>query len=101
MAEKFDYRFEQLTKANWVAWKCHTLRVLRAMGLEEYVLEPEMKDSSKAHRALAVLSSALDAEHRHATLNCNTARDLWTTLEAMFENKTITSLGHLIKRFSS
>lgn len=87
-----EYHLEKLTKGNWVAWKCHTLRVFKAMGLQDYLLCDD-KEGKLADKACAVLSGALDAEHRHSTLSYSTAKEIWLALESTYENKTMTSLA--------
>jgi len=100
-AEKTDYRIVVLGDDNYITWKWHMTMVLKAKGLfacveSDLVLEPD-----KAVQATTLLASALSELNMQRVINCNSAFEIWRTLEANFENKSATERTMLLEKFTS
>lgn len=84
--EKFDGR-------NFKQWKFQIKCALRAKGVDIYDLKPEKADQLEAWNkkdgmAMFILTSSMDLNQISLIENCETAKEVMTKLEAIYEHKS-------------
>lgn len=95
-----DYRITVLGEDNYVTWKWQVTMVLTTKGLYECVTGTN-SDVSKNRQAATFLASVLSQQNMQRVINCTTAQEIWTALEANFENKSSTERAMLMEKFTS
>lgn len=98
--DKTDYRTVILTDENYVTWKWHMSMVLATKNLSECITGTET-NPVKLRQAATLIGSSLNDSNMQKVINCTTAQEIWSTLEAHFENKSSTERGMLLEKFTS
>lgn len=99
--DKLEYRINALNEDNYVTWKWQIMMVLKNKGLLDSITTKRTTETSRDKQAALIIASALSQQNMQRVINCNTAYEIWTTLEASFENKSSTERAMLLERFHS
>lgn len=105
--DRSDYKIVHLGEENYVTWKWHMTMILTTKGLFDCVEEetpgggPIQTDETKQCQAATLIAGALSEANMQRVVNCNTAFEIWTALEASFENKSSSERTMLLEKFHS
>lgn len=90
MEDDNKYRIEILDGSNYAIWKWQMLSILKAKGLNGVInaAKLESADLPKDSQAHALIASSLNRSNKMKVINCQTAKDIWTRIESIYENKT-------------
>jgi hypothetical protein len=103
MADHSDmdkFQFIILGDNNYTTWKWQMSMILKTKGLYGSATQ-DTGDASQRGRAAVLLASALSQDNMRRVINCETAYQIWTTLEANYENKSSTERAMLLEQFTS
>lgn len=100
VVDKSDFRLIVLDDDNYITWKWQMEMILKTKGLHECI-KGNCMDENKNRHAATVLASALSQLNMQRVINCNTAEEIWSTLESIFENKSATERSMLLEKFTS
>ena len=98
--DKHDFKITVLGEDNYTTWKWQVVMILKAKGLYDCVTGVETNEA-KNRLAAILLGSALSQLNMQRVINCETAHEIWTALEASFENKSSTEKSMLMEKFTS
>lgn len=97
--DRNDYRLMILQEDNYTAWKWQMTMVLQSKNLWKYVNDPTVPLDSKANQAAIFLGTTLSENNMLRVINCTTARQIWITLESIYENKSSSEKQMLLSKF--
>lgn len=97
--EKIEYKLVILTEDNYTAWKWITTMVLKSKGLWTLVSQPNQQNQPREKQAAILLGTALNYDNMLKVINCQTAHEIWTTLETIYENKSSSEKQMLLGKF--
>lgn len=83
-----EYIIHVFDGTNYVIWKRHTENILEALNLLDIVKEHDDNRRYEERKARTLLTSALNEENQMKVISCKTAAEIWSRLEAIYENKT-------------
>lgn len=98
--DKFEHSIPKLTGDNWQAWKWQIHNILDAKKLRQ-VLTSEEINTGEELTVRQILSCSLDQKVVNKVIHCQTAQQIWSTLQSSYENKTSFALTDLIGRMNS
>ena len=98
--DRHEYCLTILREDNYATWKWQITMVLKTKRLYDSVIG-QCADPSKNRQAATFLASALNQQNMQRVINCTTANEIWTSLEATFENKSSTERTMLMEKFTS
>lgn len=99
-----EYKIAILGEDNFTTWKWQMEFILNEKGLLEIVKTPTLagyQPTKKDLQASSILASSLSQLNMQRVINCRTANEIWTALEASFENKSMTERTMLMDQFTS
>ena len=95
-----QFKVPTLDGKNFTAWKYAMKAVLESNGLDTYVygavVAPDGID--KPLRAKSILISSLNEQYLLKIIHCNSAREIWTCLESIYEVKSARAVHMLWKQ---
>ncbi|UYV75490.1 hypothetical protein LAZ67_13000394 [Cordylochernes scorpioides] len=99
---------EKLNDQNYRSWKYNTKMMLIERELWKYVTEPTPDEEAsrtifnmKQEKALAMIALTISPSQQIHIMDCTTAREVWDTLEQVYEPKSRSRILQLKKQFIS
>lgn len=100
MGSESSVRVELLGEDNYVTWKWQITMILKQRKLYDCVIGKPSSDEEN-EKAAPLLASTLTEYNMQRVINCTTAAEIWSSLEANFENKSSSQRAMLMEKFTS
>jgi hypothetical protein len=92
---------QRLKGPNWASWKWQIRNLLDSRGLTDVLTGNETRGSPREVATRQIISSALDQSLVSKVIHCESAQQIWSCLQGIYENKTSFALTDLIGRMNS
>lgn len=98
--DQTDFKLQRLNGKNWAVWKWQVVSILTFNNLMN-IIKGLDTDPDKERQAMTILVCSIDQVVATKLVHCTNPKQIWNTLENIYENKSGFGLTDLLGRMNS